>query len=261
MDYVNAFVSSVALYSLLRVFDVWSTKQCLSKLDPEMHEINPIVAPLVKKIGFNKTMIITWVPFALVIASLDAMYAYPMVGIPILWLLFGLFHVIVAANNLEIYFRTRIFGAEAIEENTRRTIRILKNLPLVGKISFLMKTNVLNLFFTLYGIGALVLFSVLLSVVNVSSKGPIPILLFVGPPIMILDLIMFFPVMVFGALIISLRRIKIPDVQLQENAHHLTFSVEFLETVLHEAQVNGATCVQFPVPEEHERTGGETSGP
>jgi len=253
MLYLNAFISSFMLYGLLRVFDVWSTKLCLAELDPEMHEVNPIIAPLVKKIGFYKTMFVTWLPFATIIGLIDSLYAYPVVGIPILWLFLGLFHLLAAANNVQVYSQAKIFGAEIVEENTRQVIRILKRLSSFGKVAFLIRTNFLNVFLAFYGVAALVLLSVLLSVTDIIVKQPIPILLVVGPPIMILDLVMFFPTIVFGSLMISLRRLRMgneQDVLSQESTNYLTFSVEFLETVLHKAQQSGANCVQVSIPYE-----------
>jgi hypothetical protein len=262
MSWFDAFVSSIALYSLLRTFDVWSTKLCLARLDPEMHEVNPVIAPLVKKFGFNKTMLVAWVPIAIAIGFVDAFYAYPLIGIPFLWLLFGLFHLIAAANNVQLYYQTETFGSEVIEENTRRIITMLKTLSTFRKITFLVKTNILNLFFTLYGIGALVLFSILLGSLNIYLRAPIPVLLVVGPPIMVLDLIMFFPVMIFGSLIISMRRLTMDDEHIlaQEPRSFIIVSVEFMETILHEAREKGANCIQLRIPDESTRTGGDACG-
>jgi len=249
----DAFVYSLVLYSCLRYFDVWSTKLCLNVLDPEMHEVNPIIAPLVKKIGFNKTMIVTWLPFAVPIALIDVLYFYPIVGIPILWLLFGLFHLIAAANNTQIHFQTKIFGAEVVEENTRRVVRILKELPLMRKITFLAKMNFLNLFLAFYGVAALTLLGILLSATDISIRHPIPILLAVGPPIMILDLIIFFPTIVFGSIMISFRRLRLvnrKDVRPEQNQKYLTVAVQCLQRALTEAHTNNADYVQFLIPPE-----------
>lgn len=262
MIWFNAFISSLMLYSVLRYVDVWSTKLCLARLNPEMHEVNPVVAPLIKKMGFNKTMLVTWIPTAIVIGFIDAFYLYPMIGIPALWLVFGLFHLIAAANNIQLYYQTKIFGVEVIEENTKRIIRMLKTMSTFSKIAFLLKTNILNLFFTIYGIVALVLFSILLSSLNIYPIAPIPILLVVGPPIMVLDLIMFFPVMIFGSLIISLRRLKMNNEHIfaQKGRNFIILSVEFVEAILREAQEKGANCIQLPLLDEYTRRGGETNG-
>lgn len=253
MFQLDPFIASSTLYSVLRLFDVMSTKLCLAKLDPEMHEVNPIVAPLVKRIGFYKTMFVTWLPFAVVIGYIDAEFAYPAIGIPIFWLLFGLFHLIASANNLQVYFQIKTFGAQAIENNTRQTLRMLKKLSFPKKLIFLMKANFLNLFFAIYGIVALTLFMILLGTLNIYSKGPIPTLLALGPPIMIVDLILFFPIMVFGSLLISLRRLRLADDDFVLGGEDsVTITVELLETVLNEARGNGASCVQFPIRKDSE---------
>lgn len=247
----HVFIYSFIAYSLLRYFDVWSTKLCLAKLDPEIHEANPIVAPLLKKIGFDKTMLLTWLLFAIPIGLADALYVDPVTTFPILWLFFGLFHVMAAANNLQIHFQMKIFGAEIVKENTMRIIKILKGLSFSGKVAFLVKTNFLNVFFALYAVATLTFLSILLTAIDITIKRPIPVLLAIGPPIMILDLIMFFPAIVFGSLMISLRRLRIANrknLHLGRDQKYLTVSVECLEKALREAQANGADCVQFLAP-------------
>lgn len=211
MSLLYLFIASFTLYSILRLFDVLSTKLCLAKLDPKMHEVNPIVAPLIKRIGFNKTMFVTWVPIAAFIGYIDAQFAYPEIGTTIFWLFFGLFHLIACANNLQVYFQIKTFGVEVFENNTRQILRMLKKLSFPKKLIFLMKANFLNLFFAIYGILALALFTILLGSLNIYSTGPIPALLALGPPIMIVDLILFFPIMVFGSLLISFRRLRLAD--------------------------------------------------
>jgi hypothetical protein len=239
---------------------VLSTKLCLERLDPELHEVNPIVAPLITKIGFNKTMLVTWIPSAIAIGFADAFY--PLFGIPAWWLVFGLFHLIATANNIQLYYHTKIYGAEVIEENTMRIITILKSLSTFKKITFLIKTNVLNLFFTVYGIAALLLLSSLLGSLDIYFKTPVPALLVVGPPIMVLDLIMFFPTMIFGSLIISIRRLKInrERVLTQENSNSIIVSVEFIETLLNEAREKGANYIQLPILAKYKQEEGEKNG-
>jgi len=248
---LNIWIASFVLYSLLRIPDVESTRRVLAELDPELHEVNFLIPPLLKKIGFNKTMIVTWLVFATVIASLDAVNVYPVVGFPILWLLFGLFHLLAAANNVQLYFYTMTVGAEAVEENTKRIIATLKKLPFFEKIVFLIRMNFFNLVIAIYGVIALVLFTILLSSTEIYLKGPIPYMLLLGPPIMIIDLIMFFPTLVFGSLIISWRRLKIAndkEAYPEKNQRYLTISIECLENALNEAKTTSAEYVKFVIP-------------
>jgi hypothetical protein len=248
MNLIDVFITSIFLYSAFRYVDVLSTKICLAKLDPKLHEVNPIAAPLFHKLGFNKTMVILWIPFALVIGIADTLVVAPVIGIPILWLFFGLFHLLAAVNNFQVYSHVKLFGAEAIEENTKHLIQTLKSLSKFKKITFLLQINLLNVFFALYGIVSLVLFSMLLGSLSISLKAPIPVLLLLAPVIMILDFIVFFPTMAFGSLIISLRRLSVDVEQVDPpgNEQALTVSIEFLENLVNEAHQKGANCVQFP---------------
>ncbi|MEM3770691.1 MAG: hypothetical protein QXG76_05865 [Candidatus Bathyarchaeia archaeon] len=214
-----------------------------------MHEINILVVPLVKKIGFNKTMIITWVPFAAFVGFIDTLCLYPQIGIPVAWLFFGLFHLIAAANNIQLYYQTKIFGAEEIEESTRRIVEMLKSLSTVGKITLWIKINILNLFFTAYGVLTLLLSIILLNSLNFYPKAPIPMLLVASPPIMMLDLLMFFPLTLFGSLILFIRRLKITKNQVfaQKDKNSIVLSVELIESILSEARKKGANYIQIHI--------------
>jgi len=248
MNMIDVFGASVVLYSIFRYFDVKSTKLCLAKLDPTLHEVNPIAAPLFRKMSFDKAMVLMWIPTALAIGLADTFIVAPIVGIPILWLFFGLFHVFATANNLQVYSRVKQFGAETIEEDTKQLMRKLKSLSKFKRITYLSQMNGLNLFFSLYGIVTLLLFWRLFPLVNVTFRAPIPVLFLLAPIIMIVDFIAFFPTMTFGSLLISLRRIP-PDAKLDDlsqNSRDLTVSVEFLEYLVDEAHQKGANCVQIP---------------
>lgn len=248
---LEVWISSFLLYSSLRIFDVESTRLVLAKLDPELHEMNIIAIPLFKKFGFNKTMIITWLVFASGLAFFDAYVFYPQIGFPILWLVFGIFHLLAAASNYQLHFQTGILGAETIEENTKRLIRMLQRLSPFRKVVFLIKWNFLNICLALYGVIALILTYLLLSALNISLRGPIPYLLLLTPPIMMFDLIMFFPTIVFGHLIITRRRLRLindKDIRSEENRRYLTVSVDCLEKALNEAKTTSADYVQFLVP-------------
>jgi hypothetical protein len=260
MNSISVFLSTVFLYSAFRLVDVYSTQLCLSKLDPTLHEVNPIAVPLFGKLGFNKTMIVIWIPFAFFIGVADTFFVAPYVGIPVLWLFFGLFHLMAAANNFQLYFHVKLFGADVIEANTKQVILTLKALPRFKKFTFLLKTNLLYIFFSIYGIASLTLFSVLLTSLQISIINSIPTLLLVAPVIMIIDFVYFFPVMAFGSLIISWRRLSIDveQINLNTNQQNLTVSVDMLERVVDEAHQKGANYVQFPFTEFAQE--GETDG-
>lgn len=254
MTWVDAFIASSILYNVFRCVDVLSTKFCLSKLDLEMYEVNPIVVFVSKKVGFDKAMLITGVLFTFLIGFADAFWVYPIIGIPLLWLLFGLFHLLAAMNNVQVYFQIRIFGAREIEESISRITDMLKPLPLFQKIIFLIKINIFNFFLTIYGIVALILFSFLFaSIANIQFRTTVPILLVVTPPVMILDLIMFFPTTIFGSLLISMRRLKINKkrpILNEENRKAVLLPIELVETMLNEARERNADYIQVSIPNE-----------
>lgn len=104
----------------------------------------------------------------------------------------------------------------------------------------------------MYGIIALVLFSLLIPSLDILIKTPIPALLAIAPPIMVLDLIMFFPTIIFGSLIISIRRVRKIEEQVitKSEGNSITISLELAEQIIQEAKEKGADYVQFHVPNE-----------
>lgn len=254
MTWVNAFIASSILYNVFRSLDILSTKLCFSKLDLEMHEVNPIVVFMTKKVGFNKAMLITGIFFTALIGLIDAFWIYPTVGIPLLWLVFGLFHLIATANNFQVYFQTKIFGAKEVEESISRVIDMLKPLSRFEQVKFLIKMNIFHLFLTIYGIVALILFLFLLSLIaNVCFTVPVPILLIVTPPIMMLDLIMFFPTMIFGSLLVFRRRLKMNNKKLtltKKDKKAILLPIDLVETVLNKAREKNANYIEVSIPNE-----------
>jgi len=208
--------------------------------------------PLIKRFGFNKTMIVTSLLFASIFASLDAYYVYPVVGFPTLWLLFGVFHLLAAANNVEVYFRKKEVGPSVMEQHTKEIILKLKRLSFLRRMVFLIKISFFNFCLAIYGFVALFLFGLLLGAMDIGLKGPIPYLLLLGPPIMIIDLILLFPIMVFGSLIISWRKFTntTSEESIEKNHKYLTVSTECLENALAEAKIAKVEYVKFLIPED-----------
>lgn len=240
-------------YSAFRYIDVWSTRLATSELNFEMHEVNPFLVPLVKKMGFKKGMIVSWLLFAIPISMVDIIIIYPLIGFPTLWIFFGLFHILAAANNIQVYFRTKAVGKDNVELNTRNLIRELRSLSTLRKIVYLMKLNFFNLCLAIYGLVALALFSMLLSFLVISFREPTSYLLFIVPPVMILDLILFFPVIVFGSIIISYRQLKLfndRDLSSERNGRYVSISRDILHKALAEADKTGADFIQFLIPHE-----------
>ena len=95
------FVVSFATYSILRHFDVDSTKAFSKYLDMEKHEVNPLVNWLLKRgLSLNRSFTVMLFLFGVPIALGDAMLnTYLALGVPLFAWLFGCLHVIASANN------------------------------------------------------------------------------------------------------------------------------------------------------------------
>jgi hypothetical protein len=265
------FLYSFLTYSVMRYVDVHSTKLCLAKLDPQMHEVNPVITRFLKRMSFNKTMILTWILFAIPTAVLDTYFILSIAGFPLLCWIFGIFHLMAAANNYQLHFQIKLFGADTIKENTLRTIKMLEELPLRDKLTYLTKTNFFNIFLAAYSLVALVLLNYWINSVEIAFRFPIPVLLAFGPVIMIADLILFFPATVFGSLIISFRRLKIARENEEKPAEEteLTVPVTILEEAIHQAKKEGFDSISIHVQSKFnqstseltsEHKGGENTG-
>jgi len=245
------FAYSVALYSCLRLVDVWSTKLALSELSFEMHEVNTPLVALAKKYGFNRAAILLSF-IAIPIGLVDVLVIYPLVGFPIFWLYVGLFHVLAAANNVQMYFQAKIMGKESVERYTRQLVRDLKGLSAIERILYLIKMNFFFVALAIYGFFALGLFSVLLSSLEISLLRPTSYLILLGPPIMILDLISFFAVIVFGSLILARRQLKLAgdrEWPLERNDRKVSIPVDILKTAINEAERTGVEYVELHIPD------------
>jgi hypothetical protein len=189
-----------------------------------------------------------WLIIANLVAVFDAFYVQNALGFPMVCYFFGMFHLLATFNNLQIYFETQFVGADTIERNTNFLIQELSKRSPLGKVALLAKLNSFNVFASLFGIVALFLSTQLLSVLQFRLVEPISVFLLYFPPMMILALIMFFPVKVFGMFLIS-RRLRTSESSIDdsENDHPSSMSlpVDVLETALKDAKANNAKYVRL----------------
>jgi len=95
------FAASFATYSILRHFDVASTKAFSKYLNMEKHEVNWLINWLLKRgwsldRSFTFMLFLFGLPIALADAALNT---YLALGVPIFAWTFGCFHVIASLNN------------------------------------------------------------------------------------------------------------------------------------------------------------------
>jgi len=205
---IEVWLGSLLLYSILRIPDVESTRLILTKLKPEQYEVNVLLWRLIKKSSFNKAMIIQWLIIAPLIASLDALFVYPALGFSMAWLFYGLFHLVAAANNFQLYSRIKMEGVEAIEESTRRFTASLRRLSTSKRIAFFVEMNLLDIILTAYGFIAITLFGILLGSMSIQFRAPFPYFLSIIPVNMIIVLVLYPPFRILATFIIWRRRLK-----------------------------------------------------
>lgn len=252
MNTIIAFLYSLAVYSCFQFFDIFSTKLALSKLEVEKHEINPLLVFLKKRFGLNVSFLLMWLIIANLVAVFDAFCVQNALGFPMACYFFGMFHLLATFNNLQIYFETQFVGADTIERNTNFLIQELKKRSPLGKVALLVKLNSFNVFASLFGIVALCLSTQLLSFLQFRLVEPISVFLVYFPPMMILALIMFFPIKVFGMFLIS-RRLRTSESSINDSKNDhpsLSLPVDVLEAALKDAKANNAKYVQLYVTQE-----------
>jgi len=257
MDAILAYFYSLATYSCFQFFDMYSTKLALSKLQIEKHEINPLLVFLNKRIGINASFLLMWFVIANSVAAFDALYIQNIFGLTLACFFFGMFHVFAVFNNLQIHFETQFVGADNFERNTEFLIRELRNRSSFGKVALLLRLNLFSVFLSLFGIATLFLSIQLLNFLQFRLVEPINAFLLYFPPMMILALILFFPVKVFGMFVICRRRLQLsksPDNSPQnDHAPLVSLSVDVLETALKDARVNNAKYVQFSLTRKEDQ--------
>jgi hypothetical protein len=252
MDVIIAFIYSLGAYTCFQFLDMWSTKVALSQLNLEKHEVNPVLVSLKKRFGINRSLFLMWLVIANSVALIDALIVQEILGFPLLCFFFGMFHVLAVFNNLQIHFEKKLVGVEIFEQNTEFLIQELKKQSLLGKIAMLFRLNLFNIFVSAFGVFALYLSVQLLSVLQISIPGQTSIFLLYFPPLMILVLIMFFPMKVFGMFIVIGRRLSKSksespaDIKPQEASEPtVSIPVSVLESALQNAKANNAMYVQF----------------
>jgi hypothetical protein len=256
MEIIAAYFYSLVVYSCFQFFDLRSTKSALSGLELEKHEINPLLVFLNKRVGFESSSLIMWLLIANLIAAYDAFYVNSIFGIPLACFFFGMFHLLAVFNNLEIQFSKQFVGAEAFERNTDLLIEELQKRSAWGKITLLIRLNLFSVFLSAFGIAALFLSLRLLSVLQIKIVTPVSYALVYFPPMMILALILFFPIKVFGMFIICRRRLntaRSTDEQQESAPPSIRLDVNVLETALNEAKSNNAQYIQFDLKNPQER--------
>ena len=138
------FAVSFATYSLLRRFDVASTKAFSKYLDMEKHEVNPLINWLLRRglsldQSFTVMLFLVGIPIAMGDAELNT---YVALGIPLFAWFLGCFHVVASANNYgylpklehmspkeirEVEADMFAFGMEFGKANLRKKLTLLWN--------------------------------------------------------------------------------------------------------------------------------------
>lgn len=210
------FVLSFSIYTLLRHFDVDSTKAFAKYLDMEKHEVNPLINWLLKRgwpleRSFNVMLFLFGIPIALGDAVLNTLA----MGVPLFAWLFGCVHIVASVNNYgylpklehmnsdeirEVEANMFAFSKQFCEANLRKKIELLWDREgLELSMTILSVIAFASIYYSTYVVG---LVSVELLFFN---YGPTILSLFNMGWILAFVLLSFYPMKVMASIIMAYR--------------------------------------------------------
>jgi len=230
------FAESFTVYSLLRQFDVRSTRKLAERIDLQKHEVNPLLTFLTKRLSLNTAFRATWVLTASAIALSDT-YLNTVVswGVPAIALLFGTIHLLAAASNMELEYRTRSMSPAEIEADTYEFAKQLSGLNWKGRLSLLAERYAFNVVVTAISLVTIVGFELSDTISKLTHSSNSGAVMSNAALLNMMALLFFFPTVFFGTLIWSRRLVKFYDSGKLDPPQGHEYSIEIPIAVAEEA--------------------------
>lgn len=203
------FVESFVLYSLLRYFDVNSTKKLAERLDIQKHEINQLLTLLARRWGLGKAFRTTWILTASSIALADALLSGTVNwGVPVIALLTGTVHLLAAGSNTELEYRTRGMSREEIEAETYEFAKQLSELAWKGRLSLLTERYAFYFVVTIISLASILLSAFSDSIAALTRSSNTGAAMSNMALVSTWALLLFFPAVFLGTILWSRRLVK-----------------------------------------------------
>ena len=255
------FTESVIVYSILRLPDQLTTAALAKKLDLQLHEVNPVITSMAKRIGLSRTFIVTWVVFAALVGTMDTVLnSVARFGIPIAALFLGTTHWLAAGHNLELEYRTEGISPNERRKQEREFVEKLQNSNRRGRLGLLFKKDIFTV------MAAILCLIVLLSALFAPLLGAwtgrpsATLTIYASALVLALGFMSFFPAVVIGTLIWARRISKsqppgesedaVPS-QVEESPpapsglRRVEVPVDLVESSLAQAKAEGAASIVF----------------
>lgn len=258
------FATSFSLYSSMRQFDVWSTKEFAKYVDMQKHEVNPLVNALLRQ-GWtlDRVMTFTWLLFGIPIALLDALLnTYILFGVPAIGFLMGCFHMVAAASNTGVLQRLKRMTKDEIREDEAEWLRfasLVRKASWVIKVRMVVEREAFGFWMTIMFLFAygLLYYSVgaagILSVLSVFHSHGYPVYSFFGIGwLFSLALLGYYPLKAASAVVMTMRYSKLArkdelsgSLPPEPNLGWMDVTVAQLEDALKLARTNGVNRVRL----------------
>ncbi len=246
-----AFAESFVLYSLLRYFDVKSTRKLAERLDLQKHEANPLLTLLARRWGLERAFLTTWLVTASGIAVADTFLNITVSwGIPAIALLLGTSHLLAAASNMELEYRTRNMSREQIEAETFRLAEQLSGLDWKRRLSFVTERSAFNAVVTAISLSIIFLYTLSDQVATITRSLNAGAVMTNMALVQVAALLLFFPAIFVGNVFWSRRLVKLYHSGGFEKPHetkqqYVDIPISIVEQALGLAKSNNATSIKL----------------
>ncbi|TMI16843.1 hypothetical protein E6H32_10340 [Candidatus Bathyarchaeota archaeon] len=203
------FAESFVVYSLLRYPDEKSTKKLAQRVDLQKHEVNPLLTLLARKWSLNAAFRVTWVLTASIIAAADTFLGITISpGIPAVAFFFGTVHVLAAASNIQLDYRTKNTSREEIDAETYKFARSLSSLDWKGRWTLLIERYAFTFVVTIVSLAAIFLYLLSSAIDPTSEFSNVGAVISNLSSVEIGAILLFFPSIFFGSIAWSRRLTK-----------------------------------------------------
>ena len=245
---VIIFAFSICAYSLMRHFDVKSTRVLAAKLDLEKHEMNPLMVRLAKRFGIDSAFKITWAIFAIPIAIADVILnSVWSVNLPVFAFVFGFTHLLAAANNIEIAYTVRHSTTEEVERRTMDLAAELRALNWTGRMKLLMERNAFTFLTAVYSLIIIIDLYYAGVIANITGLSYLTVAMPNAGNVALLSLLIYFTSVAIGLYLMSNRLAKMPPEKTVARPQGFEVDIGIVEEGLQLARSRSATTVLFQI--------------
>jgi len=251
------FTQSFSVYSLLRYFDEKSTRKLAKRLDLQKHEVNPLLTFLARTWSLNTAFRTTWLVIASGIAAADTFLGITVSwGIPAVAFFFGTVHILAAASNTQLDYRTKDMSREEIDAETYKFARSLSILDWKGRWTLFTGRYAFTFIVTIISLIAIFLYLLSSTIASTTGFSNVGAAMSNMATVEIGAILLFFPSVFFGTIAWSRRLTKsYRSGKLVEPtssaAHYVEIPISIAEEALNIAKSKQASTIRLEINAAH----------